>query len=175
MMTMFRMTATSQLAESYKLPHLQSRNFSGFSPALRRQLHVSLPNLCQNGSSHGNERKRTHTTKYKRGRPHLAFRGRNHRAERNPRRRPAKIRAQTLNLSGSGASRGSFPFPCVCYNSWRAPVAQLDRASDFESGGRGFESLRARSDQRLLFVSATLRASNAMYEIKTMRSSSRKP
>src|SRR5262249_49705192 len=25
------------------------------------------------------------------------------------------------------------------------PVAQLDRASDFESGGRGFESLRARS------------------------------
>src|SRR5688572_14378681 len=27
--------------------------------------------------------------------------------------------------------------------SQRAPVAQLDRASDFESGGRGFESLRA--------------------------------
>src|SRR5215813_6092226 len=29
--------------------------------------------------------------------------------------------------------------------SGNAPVAQLDRASDFESGGRGFESLRARS------------------------------
>ncbi len=27
-----------------------------------------------------------------------------------------------------------------------APVAQLDRASDFESVGRGFESLRARQD-----------------------------
>ena len=26
----------------------------------------------------------------------------------------------------------------------RAPVAQLDRAPDFESGGRGFEPLRAR-------------------------------
>ncbi len=63
----------------------------------------------------------------------------------------------------------------VCYNSWRAPVAQLDRASDFESGGRGFESLRARSNQGVLFNSATLRASNAMYAIKTMRSSSRKP
>src|SRR5215831_759882 len=32
----------------------------------------------------------------------------------------------------------------VCYNPRHAPVAQLDRASDFESGGRGFESLRAR-------------------------------
>ena len=29
-------------------------------------------------------------------------------------------------------------FPCC------APVAQLDRVSDYESGGRGFESLRAR-------------------------------
>src|SRR5262249_8369083 len=32
-----------------------------------------------------------------------------------------------------------------CRMSGNAPVAQLDRASDFESGGRGFESLRARS------------------------------
>ena len=29
-------------------------------------------------------------------------------------------------------------------SSTEAPVAQLDRAPDFESGGRGFESLRAR-------------------------------
>ena len=28
-----------------------------------------------------------------------------------------------------------------------APVAQLDRASDFESVGRGFESLRARHNK----------------------------
>ena len=29
-----------------------------------------------------------------------------------------------------------------------APVAQLDRASDFESAGRGFESLRARQQTK---------------------------
>jgi hypothetical protein len=46
-MTMFRMTATSQLAESYKLPHLQSWNFSGFSLALRRQLHASCPTCAR--------------------------------------------------------------------------------------------------------------------------------
>lgn len=28
--------------------------------------------------------------------------------------------------------------------TYKAPVAQLDRAPDFESVGRGFESLRAR-------------------------------
>src|SRR5215470_10483921 len=33
-----------------------------------------------------------------------------------------------------------------------APVAQLDRASDFVSGGRGFESLRARSRRTILLV-----------------------
>ena len=41
------------------------------------------------------------------------------------------VRIQTIKLSH------------LCYNLWTAPVAQLDRASDFESVGRGFESLRA--------------------------------
>ena len=48
------------------------------------------------------------------------------------------------------------PTALECRSRWRfmteshvsarnqAPVAQLDRAPDFESGGRGFESLRAR-------------------------------
>jgi hydrogenase/urease accessory protein HupE len=37
-----------------------------------------------------------------------------------------------------------------------APVAQLDRASDFESGGRGFDSLRARSPQTMKLVTSGL-------------------
>ena len=36
------------------------------------------------------------------------------------------------------------PFINYYLKSRHAPVAQLDRASDFESAGRGFESLRAR-------------------------------
>ena len=39
-------------------------------------------------------------------------------------------------------------FSSMCYNKFaivrKAPVAQLDRVADFESVGRGFESLRAR-------------------------------
>ena len=32
----------------------------------------------------------------------------------------------------------------ICYNTWaNAPVAQLDRVSDSDSEGRGFESRRA--------------------------------
>ncbi len=34
---------------------------------------------------------------------------------------------------------------CIRYNRTDAPIAQLDRAPDFESVGRGFESLWARS------------------------------
>ncbi len=33
-----------------------------------------------------------------------------------------------------------------------APVAQLDRALDFESIGRGFESLRARHSERIKMI-----------------------
>jgi hypothetical protein len=43
------------------------------------------------------------------------------------------------------------------YNPSDAPVAQLDRASDFESGGRGFESLRA---HHLLTPSCSSRRQN---------------
>ena len=47
-------------------------------------------------------------------------------------------------LDGASAARGALPAVK------QAPVAQLDRAPDYESGGRGFESLRARhSSQRL--------------------------
>src|SRR5262249_37696006 len=46
---------------------------------------------------------------------------------------------------------------------FHAPVAQLDRASDFESEGRGFNSLRARcsnSATRLKTLSSTARCRN---------------
>ena len=57
----------------------------------------------------------------------------------------------TADQEGSPRRRGGAAF----FRDWTrrpepatpcelAPVAQLDRASDFESGGRGFESLRAR-------------------------------
>src|SRR5579883_3596993 len=36
--------------------------------------------------------------------------------------------------------------PIWCYDMCSAPVAQLDRASDFESAGRPFESGRARQN-----------------------------
>ena len=39
---------------------------------------------------------------------------------------------------------GSNPSLSARISKLRAPVAQLDRASDYESVGRGFESLRAR-------------------------------
>jgi hypothetical protein len=46
---------------------------------------------------------------------------------------------QTLNLAGAiGGPFGPDPF------AKNAPVAQLDRASDYESEGRTFESFRAR-------------------------------
>ncbi len=43
---------------------------------------------------------------------------------------------------------GSSPIthPIFSFFQSQAPVAQLDRASDFESAGRGFESLRARQN-----------------------------
>lgn len=40
---------------------------------------------------------------------------------------------------------GSSPFT---HPIFLAPVAQLDRAPDFESVGRGFESLRARQENQ---------------------------
>src|SRR5258705_5810348 len=45
------------------------------------------------------------------------------------------------SLWGSGAENASNPHGMI---SVRAPVAQLDRAPDFESVGRRFESCRAR-------------------------------
>ena len=44
-----------------------------------------------------------------------------------------------------GLSIGLY-FGIINESHLNAPVAQLDRASDFESAGRGFESLRARHD-----------------------------
>ena len=37
-----------------------------------------------------------------------------------------------------------------------APVAQLDRVADFESEGRGFESLRARHKEKLKLLNKEL-------------------
>ena len=57
--------------------------------------------------------------------------------------------AKSSNFQGWGcvepvrvAVSGRDPFP--------APVAQLDRAPDFESGGQGFESLPARQQKPFL-------------------------
>jgi hypothetical protein len=50
----------------------------------------------------------------------------------------------------TGCSRDTVSRPR--YNQWSAPLAQLDRAADFESVGREFESLRARQFlKRFLF------------------------
>ncbi|CCQ95457.1 hypothetical protein CULT_2640003 [[Clostridium] ultunense Esp] len=39
------------------------------------------------------------------------------------------------------------------------PVAQLDRVSDYESEGRGFESLRARHLQNSLYAGSRMKRS----------------
>src|SRR5215470_13875235 len=44
--------------------------------------------------------------------------------------------------------RGDFPAHSPIW--YRAPVAQLDRAPDYESGGRRFESFRARQRNQQL-------------------------
>jgi hypothetical protein len=46
-------------------------------------------------------------------------------------------------LNGIQEVRGSIPLGSTGEGTARAPVAQLDRASDFGSEGREFESLRA--------------------------------
>jgi hypothetical protein len=63
-------------------------------------------------------------------------------ARNNRRSAPRKISAVALNR----ARRVTFAAKwLLCARALRfALVAQLDRASDFESEGRGFESLRAR-------------------------------
>ena len=43
-----------------------------------------------------------------------------------------------------------------------ALVAQLDRASDFESEGRGFESLRARQDKLLILLQKFAKSASGM-------------
>jgi hypothetical protein len=43
-----------------------------------------------------------------------------------------------------GVSSALDPESWILHRELFAPVAQLDRAPDFESVGRGFESLRAR-------------------------------
>src|SRR5208282_3056400 len=72
-------------------------------------------------------------------------------------RRPATARARDLLLParakavrGPACFRGAPPPPLPT----QAPVAQLDRAPDYESGGREFESLRAR--QRFQRLNQTL-------------------
>src|SRR5262249_3913428 len=60
----------------------------------------------------------------------------------------ASNRSNTRRLSERGGDRrGALPLPSPARTSsypTRAPVAQLDRAPDYESGGQEFESLRAR-------------------------------
>jgi hypothetical protein len=63
--------------------------------------------------------------------------------------------AKPLPMAGQTDSYARFPrvrFPAA----ESAPVAQLDRAPDYESGGQEFESLRARH-HFLIFDSKSLR------------------
>src|SRR5207244_5929082 len=57
------------------------------------------------------------------------------------------LRCQELRFDFTGLQPNAMYF--IAYLAWvrfygQAPVAQLDRAPDFESGGQGFESLPAR-------------------------------
>ena len=52
------------------------------------------------------------------------------------------VEHQVVALGAEGSSPFTHPIKNF-YLLLSAPVAQLDRASDFESAGRGFESLRA--------------------------------
>src|SRR4051812_24504134 len=59
-------------------------------------------------------------------------------------RSPVEQASQTgwcRRVARTGSSPYVAPLP---FSGTRAPVAQLDRAPDYESGGREFESLRAR-------------------------------
>ncbi len=52
-------------------------------------------------------------------------------------------RAQDCGSWGRGFEPRFSPHLKIYFFSYKAPVAQLDRASDFESVRRGFESLQA--------------------------------
>jgi hypothetical protein len=54
---------------------------------------------------------------------------------------PAKPRRSAVKKVKKGLAQSSAPLYLPLHN---APVAQLDRASDYESEGRTFESFRAR-------------------------------
>jgi hypothetical protein len=53
----------------------------------------------------------------------------------------ARLRDLTKMFSNACGIGGPCALKCLAKN---APVAQLDRAPDYESGGQEFESLRAR-------------------------------
>src|SRR5581483_9244975 len=66
----------------------------------------------------------------------------------SPAGRPGSLPTQGQAYS-YGARRGS-PRGSRFFRDLTAPVAQLDRAPDYESGGQEFESLRARQSFQLL-------------------------
>ena len=53
------------------------------------------------------------------------------------------VEPQVVALVVVGSSPITHPKKILPKSLYKAPVAQLDRAPDFESVGRGFESLRA--------------------------------
>ena len=53
------------------------------------------------------------------------------------------VEPQVVALVVVGSSPITHPIKYYQKSLYKAPVAQLDRAPDFESVGRGFESLRA--------------------------------
>jgi hypothetical protein len=54
----------------------------------------------------------------------------------------ARFRKPCFGVSETHPMLAVWVFPCS--TSWHAPVAQLDRARDYESRGQRFESFRAR-------------------------------
>jgi hypothetical protein len=68
------------------------------------------------------------------------------RDRRAPRGTPVRSRTRTKDgQSGDQGTRAAVADPCeMCNIDALAPVAQLDRAADFESVGRVFDSPRAR-------------------------------
>ena len=76
--------------------------------------------------------------------------------------RPIKALQLTAGASSKALTKVRFlrKADASWYHSSQAPVAQLDRAPDFESGGQGFESLPARqqaSYEAIIFFDAGIR------------------
>src|SRR5215510_16171650 len=70
-------------------------------------------------------------------------------SEKSGRNQGAHAGAGRRRFAGAGAARASGAARSSYAMVGQALVAQLDRAPDFESGGREFESLRARHKKRV--------------------------